>query len=56
MSDYSRTETVKVPVKNLPEQTVSGNAELVIEGMSCTSCSAAVERAVKKLEIGRAHV
>jgi Cu+-exporting ATPase len=50
MSDYSRTEAGKVPVKNLPEQTVSGNAELVIEGMSCASCSAAVERAVKKLE------
>jgi len=50
MNDSNSTESGKEPVNTVSEQIKSRNAELAIEGMSCASCSAAVERAVKKLE------
>ncbi|MEI8201099.1 MAG: heavy metal translocating P-type ATPase [Eubacteriales bacterium] len=49
MNDSS-TESGKESVNTVSEQIMPRNAELAIEGMSCASCSAAVERAVKKLE------
>lgn len=50
MNDNNRTESGETPALQVPEQTAAKRTELAIEGMSCASCSAAVERAVKKLE------
>ena len=50
MSEYNLAESGEIPAADIPGKTGARNAELVIEGMSCASCSAAVERAVKKLE------
>jgi len=50
MNDSSSTGSGREPANTVSDQVKSRNAELAIEGMSCASCSAAVERAVKKLE------
>jgi len=50
MNDNNRIESAAEAAVQVPEQTQARRTELAIEGMSCASCSAAVERAVKKLE------
>ena len=50
MNDNNRIESAAETAAQVPELTKATKTELAIEGMSCASCSAAVERAVKKLE------
>ncbi len=51
------TETIdKLGYKAILEQPKKTSVHIPIEGMTCSSCSAAVEKAIKKLDIGLVNV